>query len=352
MVTDLDEDLQEMEYNEDGTEAKTSSEKHGEGPGTQQAGTSKASNIKGDLKAQEEDIAKEDVEVKASEDGEAVAEDGDTLTSDLESFFSEQEEEEVDDEKPLDVDAKMGEKNGEEKAEKDDDKDDKDEKDEKDEDEKEVDESLNLSADAENSVIEKLIDEMEELDEIETTYSKEGPAVKTGPTNMTYDKEGVKPGMEAPDEKKASGPEEDTKGAGTDQAGTGPAEGQIPPRKDEHDAMVKSKNYNEDADLFDIDDDELLEALASDEEGLEEKEWSGKDLPKKKEYHDESAPNGLGRIARGQPDMDKEEPYNEDYMKESFEIFKEAIKEDDDDDDDDKDKDSSDKSDDDDKIIA
>ena len=41
---------------EDGTENKTPSEKHGEGPGTQQAGTSKASNIKGDLKAQEEDI--------------------------------------------------------------------------------------------------------------------------------------------------------------------------------------------------------------------------------------------------------------------------------------------------------
>jgi hypothetical protein len=325
MVPDFEEDLAEMEYNEDGTEAKTASEKHGEGPGTQQAGTSKASGIRAMEKDQEEDIAKEDASLEPAEGEEPVAED-DTLTSDLELFFSEQEEEaeeEEDEDKPLDVDAKMGEKEGEDAAE---------EKDEKKEDE-EVEENLDLSEDAENSVIEKLIDEMEELDEVETTYSKEGPAVKTGPTNMTYDKEGPAPGMEAPDEKKASGPEEDTKGAGTDQAGTGSAEGQIPPRKDEHDAMVKPKNYSEDLDIFD--DDELLEALASDEdiEDLEEKEWSGKDVPKKKEYHDEGAPNGLGRIARGQPDMDNEEPYNEDYMKESFEIFKEAIKEDEEDDD-------------------
>ena len=34
MVPDFDEDLAEMEYNEDGTESKTASEKHGEGPGT------------------------------------------------------------------------------------------------------------------------------------------------------------------------------------------------------------------------------------------------------------------------------------------------------------------------------
>ena len=68
------------------------------------------------------------------------------------------------------------------------------------------------------------------------------------------------------------------------------------------------------------------------EDELLEKEWNDKDVPKKKEYTDEGAPNGLGRIARGQPDMDAGEPYNEEYMKESFELFKEAIKEDDDDD--------------------
>ena len=109
MVTDVEE-VQEMEYNQDGTEAKTSSEKHGEGPGTQQAGTSSASNIKGDLKNQEEDIAKEDVELQAAEAEETVAED--TLASDLELFFSEQEEEEAQEqekEKELAEQAKRGE---------------------------------------------------------------------------------------------------------------------------------------------------------------------------------------------------------------------------------------------------
>jgi hypothetical protein len=327
MVSDF-QDVQEMEYNEDGTEAKTSSMKHGEGPGTQQAGTSKASNIKGDLKDQEEDIAKEDTTVTPEKGEEAVVEDDD-LASDLELFFSEQEEEEApaegeeEEEEDLDVDEKMGEKEGEEKAE-------KDEKD------KEVKEDVNVLEDAENAVIEKLIDEMEELEEVETTYTGEGPKDSSKKV-MTYDKEGPAPGMEAPDEKKASGPEEDTKGAGTDQAGTGPAEGQIPPRKDEHDAMVKPKNYSEGKkDIMDMDADEILEALSEDDdaEALEEKEWNDKDLPKKKVYHDESAPNGLGRIAKGQPDMDNEEPYNEQYMKESFEIFKEAIKDEEEDDDD------------------
>ncbi len=323
MVTDLE----EMEYNEDGTEAKTSSEKHGEGPGTQQAGTSNASNIKGDLKDQEEDIAKEDIELKAAEDEEAVVED--TLADDLELFFSEQEEEapeEEEEEKDLDVDEKMGEKEGEEAAEK------GEEKEEKEEKEEEVEESKGMVEEAENAVIEKLIDEMEDLDEMPMTYKGEGPKV-SGKSPMSYDKEGPAPGMEAPDEKKSTGSEEDTKGAGTDQAGTGDAEGQIPPRKDLHDKMVKAKNYSEDTDLFDLDDDDLLEALSTDEEGLEEKEWSGKDVPKKKEYTDEAAPAALGRIARGQPDMDNEEPYNEDYMKESFEIFKEAIEGEEEDDD-------------------
>ena len=331
MVTDVDdtESLHESEYNQDGTEAKTSSEKHGEGPGTQQAGTSKASNIKGDLKSQEEDIAKEDVDLADSDD--VFAEDSDALADDLQLFFSEQDEEaeevesddEGEDDKELDVDAKMGEKEGEDAA-KEDDKDDKDE----------VEEAARFTEDAENAVIEKLIDEMEELDEETISYTGEGPKEGAKKT-MTYDKEGPAPGMEAPDEKKAKSSEEDTQGAGTEQAGTGSAEGQIPPRKDMHDDMVKAKNYNEDTDVFDIEDADLLEALASDEdaENLEEKEWSGKDVPKKKEYHDESAPNGLGRIARGQPDMDNEEPYNEEYMKEAFEIFKEAIEGEDEDDD-------------------
>ena len=317
----LVDDLQEMEYNQDGTEKKTSSEKHGEGPGTQQAGTSNASNIKGDLKNQEEDIAKEmeDVLNSVPEEAEMTSED-ESLLDNIELFFSEQDEEMEDKEEKeeeLDVDKKMGEKEGEEAAEEDEEKE-----------EKEVEEGLEITEEAENAVIEKLIDEMEELEEEEMTYTGEGP--KTGGKKpMTYDKEGPAPGMEAPDEKKAKGPEEDTKGAGTDQAGTGDAEGQIPPRKDMHDQMVKAKNYNEDEDLFgDVD----LDLLLDEDEELQEKEWDDKDVPKKKKYHEEAAPNGLGRIARGQPDMDNEEPYNEEYMKESFELFKEAIEEEDDDD--------------------
>jgi hypothetical protein len=316
-------DLDEMEYNQDGTEAKTASEKHGEGPGTQQAGTSSASNIKGDLKSQEKDIAKEDVKVEAP--GEVAIEDDKSLLDTINLFFSEQDEEmpeedEKEEKEPLDVDKKMGEKEGEEAAE---------EKDEE-EDEKEVEESLDITEDAENAVIEKLIDEMEDIDEETMTYKGEGPKV-SGKSPMSYNKEGPAPGMEAPAEKKAKSPEEDTKGAGTDQAGTGSAEGQIPPRKDQHDQMVKAKNYSEDTDLFE--DAELAAILGEDEELLDEKEWDDKDIPKKKIYHDESAPNGLGRIARGQPDMDNEEPYNEEYMKESFDLFKEAIEEADDDED-------------------
>jgi hypothetical protein len=90
----LVDDLQEMEYNQDGTEKKTSSEKHGEGPGTQQAGTSNASNIKGDLKNQEEDIAKEmeDVLNSVPEEAEMTSED-ESLLDNIELFFSEQDEE-------------------------------------------------------------------------------------------------------------------------------------------------------------------------------------------------------------------------------------------------------------------
>jgi hypothetical protein len=283
----------DVEYNDDGQGGKTPAMKHGEGTGTDQAGTSPAGNIKGDLDDQEEKIAKEGTEF-----------DSDTLAEDIALFFSEQDEEE---EKKLDVDEKMAEKEGEEKAE-------KEEKEEKEneeaEEEAEMEESKAFVEDAENAVIEKLIDEMEGLDEEEMNYTGEGP----------------KPGMEAPEEKKAKSPEDDAQGAGTQQAGTGPDEGEIPPRKDMHDQMVEPKNYSE-SDIFDLTDEELLEALA-DEEALAEKEWDDEDVPKKKEYTDEGAPNGLGRIARGQADMDTGEPYTEEYMKEAFELFKEAIKED------------------------
>lgn len=320
-------DLGESEYNEDGTEPKTASMKHAEGPGTKQAGTSKASNIKGDLEDQEDDIAKENIEY---DDSDTLFSE-DTLADDIELFFSEQEEgEEKEEKEPLDVDKKMGEKEGEEAAE---------EEDEEDEDEdEEMKEAARFTEEAENAVIEKLIDEMEDLDEVDTTYTGEGPK-ESGKKTMTYDKEGPAPGMEAPDEKEAKSAEEDTKGAGTNQAGTGSAEGQIPPRKDMHDQMVKAKNYSE-GDLFDLEEELDLELLGLEEElsGLEEKEWSDKDVPKKKIYHDEAAsavPGGPSPHKAGPEaeDWDEGQYYEESAIQESFELFKEAIKEDKDDDD-------------------
>jgi len=62
---------------------------------------------------------------------------------------------------------------------------------------------------------------------------------------MDYEGDGVAPGMSAKDEKEASGPMEDTAGAGTEQAGTGDSAGQIPDRKDVADSFVDPKNYNE-----------------------------------------------------------------------------------------------------------
>ena len=358
----------ERESNQDGKEPKTPSEKHGEGPGTQQAGTSNASNIRGDLKNQGEDIAKEDVDY--DEDDTLFAED--TLADDIELFFSEQNEEAEEDDAGLDVDEKMAQKDGEEGAEKDDDDDDEDDeggdngKDGKDKEEIEVDESAAYTEEAENAVIEKLIDEMEDLDEMPMTYSKEGPK-ESGKKQMSYSKEGPAPGMEAPDEKASKDSEQHTYGSGTDQAGTGPGESQIPPRKDQHDEVVKPKKYSDEptgnkvaigdsVDLFDADLDlELIEALGVEEdaESIEEKEYSGKEVPPKHKYTNEPEKTKMGessavpggpspRKSQDGEDWEEGRYYEESAMRESFELFKEAIKEDD----------ESDKKDDDDNIIV
>jgi hypothetical protein len=223
-------DLSEMEYNEDGTEGKTSAEKHGEGTGTEQAGTSNASGIRGMEKDQEKDIAKEMNNLFEEKDEEDDAEEEDKEEEEMEEalmhFFSEEEEADEapadeEDDKDLDVDKKVEEGVVSEK-----------EWDDKDVPEKKeyTDESGDVTEDIENAVIEKLIDEMEDVDEAEV---------------MSYTGDDVKPGMNAPQEKKAKGPEEDTEGAGTEQAGTGTDAGQVPPRKDMADQMVKPKKYNE-----------------------------------------------------------------------------------------------------------
>ena len=224
-------DLAEMEYNEDGTEAKTPAEKHGEGTGTEQAGTADASTIRGMEKEQEKDIAKEMRSVFENEDNDEDDEDEDEedkeeeeMEEALRMFFSEQDDEgDEGEDEDLDVDKGVEESVVSEKE-----WDDKDVPEKK-----EYTDESDVTEDIENAVIEKLIDEMEDMDEAEV---------------MSYTGDDVKPGMNAPQEKKASGPEEDTEGAGTEQAGTGTDAGQVPDRKDMHDQMVKPKNYaNEDA---------------------------------------------------------------------------------------------------------
>lgn len=259
-------DLTETEYNEDGTEAKTSAEKHGEGTGTEQAGTADASSIRGMEKEQEKDIAKEmedlfteETEEEKEEEEKEDEKDGEEkeMEEALMHFFSEQDEDTDKDagadEPELDVDKKV------EEGVEDNDADDADDADE-----------AGVTEDIENAVIEKLIDEMEEVDEMD----------------MTYTGDGVKKGMEASKEKKASGPEEDTKGAGTEQAGTGTAAGQVPNRKDVADQMVKPKNYSEGDDPS-------------------------------------AVPGGPA------PDKDEEDLDENEDLAEAFEIFKEAIEDDD-----------------------
>ena len=359
-------DVGKREYNQDGTEGKTPSEEHGEGPGTQQAGTSNASNIRGHQKNQAEDIAKEDVDYDADEDDTLFAED--TLADDIELFFSEQDdaeeaaaekEEEEDDDKGLDVDEKMAQKDGEEAADK-----------------EGMEEAERYTEEAENAVIEKLIDEMEDLEEAPMTYSKEGPR-ETGKKQMGYSKEGPAPGMEGPDEKPSSDPEQHTYGAGTDQAGTGKGESQIPPRKDQHLGTVKPKKYTDEptddkvsvkgvvkdsVDLFDQDlDMEVLESLGLEEEmeaeydeaaeDLAEKEFSGKEVPANHDYENEPEkekrkfPYRESSAVPGGPSPKKSQSEGEDWeegryyeesaMRESFELFKEAIEDDEVEDDDD-----------------
>jgi hypothetical protein len=278
-------DLEEMEYNEDGTAAKTPEEKHGEGTGTNQAGTSNASGIRAMEKDQEKDIAKEMVDIFTEDDDKDEDEKEDKkedkeeeeMEEALAMFFSEQEDDEApaedkgDDDKDLDVDKGVEEAVVSEK-----------EFDDKDVPKKKeyTDESDDVTEDIENAVIEKLIDEMEDVDEAEI---------------MGYTGDGVKKGMEAPQEKKAKGPEEDTEGAGTEQAGTGTDAGQVPPRKDMADQMVKPKNYSSE------------QAAPSAVPGGPSPNKSGEDEDMDDGYNEESAD-----------------------LAEAFEIFKEAIEEDDD----------------------
>ena len=103
----------------------------------------------------------------------------------------------------------------------------------------------------ENAIIDKLISEMEEDDLEEKEV-------------MGYTGDDVAPGMQAKGEKRSRDSEEDAQGAGTEQAGTGSDEGQIPDRKDLHDKMVKPEVYRDEnmtTEDLDILEDNILEDL-------------------------------------------------------------------------------------------
>lgn len=172
----------------------------------------------------------------------------------------------------------------------------------------------------ENAIIEKLIAEMEEdLDEADV---------------MSYTGKGPKESM--PKEKKAKAPDEDTEGAGTEQAGTGTDAGQVPDRRDQAEKFVKPKNYNENEEIeaalaaleeelqLEQDDKETPEDDAAADEEVD------KDLDVDKEMSESSAvPGGPSPHKTGEDWEDDQR-----YYAEAFEIFKEAITEDDDIDDD------------------
>ncbi len=194
------------------------------------------------------------------------------------------------------------------------------EEDEDEEESEEVSEDLEM----ENAIIEKLIAEMEDEDLSE--------AEEVDEADMTYTGSGPKD--PAPKEKKATSAEEDAKGAGTEQAGTGPDEGEIPDRKDIHDKLVKPKEYTDESALID-ETIELIkkELLEQDDEGDEapvptgdegsDEEDKELDVDKEmtKEQTDPSAvPGGPSPKKKGEDYEDDEEAYAE-----AFEIFKEEI---------------------------
>jgi len=239
---------------EDEGSSAGASMKNAKGAGTEQAGTSDASTVAASKTEKEKDIAKEQEEIK------------------------EQDEKEEDEE--------------EEKVE------------EQEKPKPEEEEEEDVTEDIENAVIEKLIAEMEEEDE-------EEEKVEEGETMAgKKDFEGVAAGMEATKEKKSKNPEEDTTGAGTEQAGTGTSAGKVPNRKDVADSFVKPKNYTEQEDA----------------EKPEEEEEEELDVDAKiKEDAGVGGPPIKMKGAGGKPGMGEDE---ED-IEEAFEIFKEQIEDED-----------------------
>jgi hypothetical protein len=118
--------------------------------------------------------------------------------------------------------------------------------------------------------------------------------------------------MEAPKEKVSKNPEEDTTGAGTEQAGTGTDAGKVPDRKDVADSFVKPKNYTE-----------------QEEAPAEEKDEEEEELDVDKKIKEDAGVGGgpiKAKGAMGKPGMGEDE---ED-IEEAFQIFKEQIEDEED----------------------
>jgi len=293
--TDKGVDVMESDYENDKGEHGKGME-NTEGPGgEEQAGTAKASNIPGAKKEKEKDIAKEaldDFDAALAKLEEAEGSENDFGGGDVDDAIS---------------DKKDYEKGVKEQDEMEDEEDAEDE---------EVTEDLEM----ENAIIEKLISEMEDEEDEEDKEEEKEEVEEAAFGNTT----------EAPPEKKAKTAMDDSQGAGTQQAGTGDAEGEVPSRKDVHDQMVKPKNYtSEDADVVDQIDKliaEMEEEMPEgDEEGGEEEEL---DVDKEME---ESFP--LKDIAQ------QRKGFDDGYVEEAFTLFEEAIKDEDEEDDDDDDDD-------------
>jgi hypothetical protein len=285
---------QEEIISQDGAESKTPSEKNAEGTGTVQAGTSDAGTMaarKDDIEAgvakewlslfEEEKI--EDAEDVVAKKKEGEEEEGEEAKKEkvaeqmlrlLEAEEAEEKAEEKDDKEKKDKGEKVAKKVDEvaewvsfleqqdHNEKKETPADEKKESDKTEKEEEDADKEVEVT---ESAIIEKLIEEMEaagdalpqekgekedEMDVDEkvkddSDKKKVEEALRMIELAMDYEGDGVAPGMSAKDEKEASGPMEDTEGAGTEQAGTGDAAGQVPDRKDVADSFVDPKNYNE-----------------------------------------------------------------------------------------------------------
>ncbi len=262
-------DTETTKYTAGGAEVKGKGEEHTQGAGTEQAGTTSDAKK---MDKREKEIAKEEEEVTAegeeevTAEGEEVAEGEESVTEDIEDAIIEKliaemegEDEEEEDEEATEESAKITEQDEEEEGEKD-----------------------------------------EEVEEGEIMAGKK-------------DWEGVAPGSEAPKEKEMKDTEQHAKGAGTEQAGTGDAEGQIPPRKDLHDKFVKPKQYTDEG-------EDLSEQEDEEEKGDEDEDL---DVDKK------MAESGQGAVPPPsmKRKMDNEDQGEYDDIDEAFQIFKEEMEE-------------------------